>query len=247
MGETRKVAFDFRVGERTFHAEGDLPIAPVRGRRMLPMFQDLASQIVGAAAGDVEEKGETVSCKAGCGACCRQVVPISGAEARQIRAIVSALPEPRRSAVRARFAAAIERLKAEGMLEIARDPNVLPDGEDVAFAHRYMKLGIPCPFLEQESCSIHPDRPAVCREYLVTSPAEHCADPSSDRVRPIPMPTRISRGLVMMEVRGERPVLVPMVTALEWADRHDRSEPPARPAREWIAAVMTALSKPPSA
>jgi Fe-S-cluster containining protein len=36
---------------------------------------------------------------------------------------------------------------------------------------------MPCPFLEDESCSIHPDRPLVCREYLVTSPAELCAGP----------------------------------------------------------------------
>ncbi|HEY5241787.1 MAG TPA: YkgJ family cysteine cluster protein [Polyangiaceae bacterium] len=28
---------------------------------------------------------------------------------------------------------------------------------------------VSCPFLEEESCSIHPDRPPICREYLVTS------------------------------------------------------------------------------
>jgi Fe-S-cluster containining protein len=244
MGETRDVEFDMALGERRFHVRGELPVAPVRGRRVLPLFQDLASQIVGSAAGEVEAKGEAVSCKAGCGACCRQIVPVSGAEARQLRALVATMPEPRRTVVRARFAAALERLKTEGMLATARDPNQLPDGEDVAFAHRYMKLGIPCPFLEDESCSIHPDRPAICREYLVTSSPEHCADPSSEHVRPVPMPARVSRGLVAMEVRGARPVLVPMVTALEWAERNDRSEPPARPAKEWIRLVMGTMSKP---
>ena len=34
----------------------------------------------------------------------------------------------------------------------------------------YFQLGIPCPFLEEESCSIYHDRPITCREYLVTSP-----------------------------------------------------------------------------
>ncbi len=44
-------------------------------------------------------------------------------------------------------------------------------------ARRYFHLGIACPFLEDESCSIHADRPISCREYLVTSPAVNCADP----------------------------------------------------------------------
>jgi hypothetical protein len=33
-----------------------------------------------------------------------------------------------------------------------------------------------------------------------------------------------------------------MVTALEWAERNDRSEPSARPAMEWITVVMQALA-----
>jgi hypothetical protein len=34
---------------------------------------------------------------------------------------------------------------------------------------RYFLQGVACPFLEAESCGIHPDRPLACREYLVTS------------------------------------------------------------------------------
>ena len=61
----------------------------------------------------------------------------------------------------------------------------------------YFALGIPCPFLEEESCSIHPDRPLVCREYLVTSPAELCAGPTQEGVTPVPVPkvSLAARGL----------------------------------------------------
>ena len=54
-----------------------------------------------------------------------------------------------------------------------------------------------CPFLEEESCSIHPDRPLVCREYLVTSPAELCAGPTQEGVTPVAVPkvSPAARGL----------------------------------------------------
>jgi Fe-S-cluster containining protein len=244
MAETQNLEFDFVLADDTFHVAVELPIAPVRPRRLLPLFQGVANMIVDASVADVKANGEEVSCKAGCGACCRQIVPVSGAEARQLDALVAAMPEPRRSEVRARFAAALSRLEAEGLLETARNANSLPDGADIAFARRYMALGIPCPFLEDESCSIHPERPAICREYLVTSPAEHCADASPDRVRPVPMRARLSRAMVALEAHRGQPVLLPMVTALEWTKNHASKEPSARPAKEWIGVVMQAMSKP---
>lgn len=43
------------------------------------------------------------------------------------------------------------------------------------------------PFLEDDACSIHPHRPSVCREYLVTSPAEHCAELGRKLVKRVPV------------------------------------------------------------
>jgi NADH:ubiquinone oxidoreductase subunit D len=52
--------------------------------------------------------GATVSCKKGCGACCRQLVPVSEIEARQLKELVEQMPEPRRSEIWARFERARE-------------------------------------------------------------------------------------------------------------------------------------------
>ena len=49
--------------------------------------------VVGVAVEDAVAEGETISCKKGCGACCRQLVPISQVEARRIRDLVEAMPE----------------------------------------------------------------------------------------------------------------------------------------------------------
>lgn len=41
--------------------------------------------------------GRVVSCRKGCGACCRQLVPLAWSEAYQPGELVNALPEPRRT------------------------------------------------------------------------------------------------------------------------------------------------------
>ena len=115
----------------------------------------------------VERSGASISCRAGCGACCRQVVPITETEARHVRDLVEAMPEPRRQQIRERFAAGRQRLEDAGLLETFQHPTEIPDR--VAAGMEYFRLGIACPFLEDESCSIHPDRPLSCREYLVAN------------------------------------------------------------------------------
>src|SRR5262249_15943606 len=132
-----------------------------------------------------------VSCKKGCGACCRQLVPVSQVEARYLRDLVEQLPEPRRSQIRARFDEARRLLAQSGLLDKLFHTDQWTEEEYNAVGRDYFQQGIPCPFLEEESCSIHPDRPITCREYLVTSPAGNCAQPTSGAVRTIPFPFKM--------------------------------------------------------
>ena len=63
------------------------------------------------------------SSNATCGACCRQLVPISALEARELVRLVDRMPEPRRSVLRQRFNDALRRLADEtgGRLVINRN------------------------------------------------------------------------------------------------------------------------------
>ena len=63
---------------------------------------------------------------------------------------------------------------------------------------RYFALGIPCPFLEAESCSIYTERPLVCREFLVSSPPENCAAPTAETVQVIPVEPKVSTALAAL-------------------------------------------------
>jgi Fe-S-cluster containining protein len=223
-----------------------VPKGPTRPRRLLPVLRMLAEEIVDRGVARAHEEGETITCKAGCGACCRQLVPISKAEAHQLRALVDAMPEPRRTHVRARFADAKLRLLEGGMRDLVE--GTLPEqvrkrnGEAYAkLVRAYFVLGIACPFLEDESCSIHADRPVICREYLVVSPVEHCVSFDAG-MKPVPLAGRVSEALFAIEDKDRDDVgFVPLSVALDWAEAHDDAGR-TRPGPQLVGEVLTALA-----
>jgi hypothetical protein len=83
----------------------------------------------------------------------------------------------------------------------------------------YFHARVPCPFLENESCSIHPIRPLVCREYLVTSPPALCQDPSVNQVAGVKLPLKLSRVLFSFGQRLSQDPRgwIPLVFLLAWS------------------------------
>lgn len=199
--------------------ELSVPAEPVPPGRILPALRLLTNAIVETMVDEAAREGQAVSCRAGCGACCRQLVPISRTEARDMAALVASLPEDEREAVLSRFAAAIETLEANGLAGALRDAKSHGGRTLRELGLAYFQLGIACPFLDEESCSIHPERPLGCREYLVSSPAENCARPTAETVRQIPVPARVSNALIGIgpPPGPEAELFVPLVLALEWA------------------------------
>lgn len=237
--DMRTAKIDFSVAGRAVSLQVQVPAGPVSPTRLLPLAYALANTIVDMA---VQAQPETVSCSRGCYACCLQLVPVSTIEARAIHALVQALEEPRRSAVRARFADACRTMEAAGLMDGLRDFSCIARQELVAFGLAYFARGVPCPFLEDESCSIHPERPVICREFLVTSDARHCDNPSAQTIRRIELDARVSRALPALEAPDVAPAMpwIPLILALEWVDAHpDDSE---RPGPELLQALFGRLS-----
>ncbi len=217
-----------------------VPTVPVKAKQMLPIFQQLANTIVDVGEQKSIESGNKISCGIGCGACCRQLVPISVSEAYHLKDLIEAMPEPRRSSVQQRFAAAIETTKAAGMHERLEEAKDLTPDQRIELALEFFYLGIPCPFLEDESCSIHPDRPVVCREYLVTSDPKYCADPLAKKVEGVTIPAAMSK--ILYEIGGQGETLwMPLFWALDWAEKHE-DETQARTGQEWMSEIFTRLS-----
>lgn len=230
---------DLEVGGSRLRAEITVPSGPVGPRALLPVFRSVADTLVQIGTEESVARGERVSCRAGCGACCSQLVPVTPVEAHQLREVVERLPEPRRSEVRARFAAAVDRLDRTGLSERLLEVDVLAPEERSRLGVDYFGQGIPCPFLEDGSCSIYEERPIACREYLVTSPAVHCASPTAETVRMVPLPARASVALSRATRSGGR--WVPLALALRWAEAH-AEEPDARPAPQLVAEFFEVLA-----
>ena len=162
-------------------------------------------------------EGKKPSCKAGCSHCCRQLVPVSVVEAKALALAVAKMPPKRREATRRRFAALLARLESEGIVQPSggapRTALVSREKGDASemwaeVNRHYFSLHLDCPFLEQDRCTVYEERPFVCREYMVTSPATLCAsmDPSLEAVpRPIYMTQAVARAnLIMRETDPNR-------------------------------------------
>ena len=69
---------------------------------------------------------------------------------------------------------------------------------------------------------VHAERPIVCRDYLVTSPAELCSSPARHKVRTVPTPPVLSVPLsrAAASLTGGSPVMIPLSIAMRWVDTH---------------------------
>jgi Fe-S-cluster containining protein len=241
-GETGTLTVELDISSTHWLTQIIVPAGPARMVQLLPVIRRLAETVVGLGVRAAEAHGKKVSCKAGCGACCRQLVPIGSVEAHHLRNMVDHLPEPRRSEVRARFAEARRRLETAGVLDKLLHPEQQDPHAYMAFGLDYFRLGIPCPFLDGESCSIYAERPIACRAYLVTSPAENCAQPSAETVHCVPLGANpaIALNRSDADMMNRRIPLVPLIVALEWAETHPEESPP-RPGPELMQTYFTRL------
>ncbi|MEK7753237.1 MAG: hypothetical protein AAB654_15035, partial [Acidobacteriota bacterium] len=110
------VKFGLTLEDREIEASARVPAGPVRVVDLLPVLHNLASAVVAVGEEQVREQGKVISCGPGCGACCRQNVPISEMDARYLAALVEAMPEARRARVTGRFRAALARLEELGLI-----------------------------------------------------------------------------------------------------------------------------------
>jgi Fe-S-cluster containining protein len=148
-------------------------------------------------------------------------VPITATEARQIPLILSSLDEEQRQRVMLRFEAARTRLHEVGMWSRLESMAASTPEERLALSLEYFALGIACPFLENESCSIHAERPLMCRQYLVTSPASNCQNPSRESISRVVLAASVHDAARRLERRetGEKRVEVLSTSAFRQPDQ----------------------------
>lgn len=187
--------------------------------------------------------GRTLSCCAGCGACCRHMVPLSPPEAFYLMDVIDGFDAPRRDEVLSRFDKIENELDRRRMIEELLDPR-LTDETALPIAKRYFALGLACPFLVDESCSIHQHRPVACRDFNVTSPAEWCAKPYQHDIAKVPMPLPLSAPLSRLTaaLSGENACLIPLTLVPRWTRAHAELRKRQWPGPKLFDRFLTELS-----
>lgn len=229
-----------RIGEDTVQLKFTVPEDACPPEALLSDVQALASQVAALAEERVRRVGRRISCKAGCGACCRQMVPISPAEARHLAALVDVMPPERATEIRKRFNEALATIEAASL-----PPRGSPETDKAAyreFGLSYFRLGVACPFLEKESCSIHRDRPLVCREYLVTSPPAACAEPGSGQIRQVNIPVTVWSVFGRSVSADGSLEWMPLVEALRYAASNPNADR-SKTGPERVAALLRELER----
>ena len=238
--------FGLKIGDATIEASATVPVGVAKTSTLLPIFQGLTDTIVQMTVKGLEEDGGKVSCRAGCGACCSQIVPVSEHEARRIAELVSEMPEARRTEILERFQRAVEAFRQAGLYDRMRELGGMEDRTERAkLGLEYFAVGVPCPFLEDQSCGIYEDRPLRCREYLVTSPPEHCAQPTAETVKGLRMPLFPARALYNFGPGDgrQRRVVIPLIAVLDWVESQPEEELPLAPAHQVLRNFLEDLKK----
>ena len=201
---------------------GFIPITEI-----VPVMRSLGEQAQALEVDKAVQSGKEISCKKGCAACCQRImVPVSPPEAFALAEMMHGLAPDHRERIEGRLTAMRERLSEAGLLaslqELADSPRQRSD-EDTDFINRaYYALRLPCIFLENDACSIYEHRPAACREYLVTSPADWCQDIEKNSVQELPIPIRAGTVLALLwaDLTGGPVRLIPLPIAIAWAKEH---------------------------
>ena len=234
---TQTAPIHLDLPEGVIDARMELPRGPMRLAEFAFEVTHLSSVVADLGIRQTEKLGHKVTCAKGCAACCRPMVPLSPPEAWVVTELIDSLAEPMRTRIEKRFAEAEALLQKEGLIEklAALEARAATDSEHQALAREYFALGLACPFLENEACSIYDYRPSVCREHLVSSPAEMCDDPFDRPVRPLPISIRLSEALarVWAELYRERPLTVPLTLALRWTRGRPKTKTGGAPGR-WL-------------
>ncbi len=197
---------------------------------ILPLMRGLGEEAQALEQRRLLEAGKAVSCQKGCAACCRMLVPISAPEALALARTIDRLDQKERNRLLAQLDLAHQRLAKAELLKqltsLADSENPVTDEAIEPLNRAYYALRMPCPFLENEVCSIYEDRPAACRELAVTSPATECQDMTNATIQPVPVAVRISTTLSLLwaDLTGTVPKLIPLPLAVSWAARHQAEQ-----------------------
>ena len=221
-----EIALNTSAGQITTAVEVPTGFVPVTA--IVPLIRRFGEEAQALEVAHSTDASKTPSCHKGCAACCRMLVPLSAPEAFALGEWVRSRPTDQQERIVARLVEAKTQLLSQGLWErlseLCNAPEQPKDDVLEVMNREYYALRLPCPFLEEEVCTIYEARPAACRELLVSSPPERCDDLINNSVDPISAPLLVSTvlGLLWQELTKSPTRLIPLPVALDWAKGHEQ-------------------------
>lgn len=177
-----------------------VPEDRVPSAAILPLARGIVQAVEERTAIQLAKSGLQISCSRGCAHCCRKLIPVSAIEARHLRGIVGRAPGARRQIILDNFARARTRLDELQLLDQLRSLPEMSVDQFAAIGRAYFSQTLDCPFLYDESCLIHDERPLACREHLVASPPAYCSPAhAEDTVSQVMLPCSPAWAVARME------------------------------------------------
>jgi Fe-S-cluster containining protein len=213
-----QVAFSITIDrESNKSIEITIPDKQVKLSEMVPFAHFIADQLVKTA---IDRSSLPITCAKGCGVCCNQLVPLSIPELFFIVEQLRVMPPQQRFPILSRFDATEKQLMDCNLIQQLR--SIDQTRNDRIIAERYFHLNLPCPFLDQQNCSIHSWRPVVCREFNALSDPKLCVDPFANKISSISYSKRPSSILAKLYgmVTNTAPKLLPMPLLFESFEQH---------------------------
>ena len=213
MRGERAASIVLQAADGPLHVPIRIPEPEMRLADLATIAYALTEAVADRSARQNLRDGRSITCRAGCGACCRQLVPISAPEALLLADAIDPSDERDRTARLQRFAVVEATLAPHGLPARLAQSHGSADALRL-IANAYFARGVACPFLVDESCSIHPLRPVACRSYSVTSPAAWCSEPSTHRFDLLPMPPHLSVPLARVAATLTDEAVAPIALSL---------------------------------
>ena len=192
---SERFTIDIQTPAGPIQATVAIPTGFVPLTAIIPLMHKIGSEAQDLALDTVTKAGHQVSCQKGCAACCRMMIPLAPPEALALHTYIDSLEPSRRATCLARLESIQANLKEAGLDEplqqVAFSDRQASDELLEPLNQAYYALRLPCPFLEDEVCSIYDHRPSACRELLVTSPPERCQDFANQEIQSISVPIRM--------------------------------------------------------
>ena len=157
MPHTRSLRVELSVLDRSLVIEDHVPVGSVRPDELLPFMYHADNAMIGTAISKSETEGNHISCKKGCSACCRaQPVPVTPAEAHSIACDSWTHSRTAKNGNPRTLCGSGRTYQGRGLFDLLIREAPVEDKGTGSRRRATTSLGLVCPFLEDDACSILP-------------------------------------------------------------------------------------------